>query len=165
MLPAIAVSFLLGTDSNAFLMALAVPLGQTALSLAFDKIWGSVGNGSKSRSRRKKRRKPFVRVDKDTGKNDRMNEDTVSWDGSYSSWGVADNGFARERKKRATRFGGWDELDRRARTSKGNTKTSEQGLQEEGKLSRRVRRKETPLFLRLLIAVFPFLGSWTRLLF
>ena len=39
-LPFIPLSSLLANDPNAFLMALVLPLGQTALSLLFEKLWG-----------------------------------------------------------------------------------------------------------------------------
>lgn len=62
MIPAIGISLLLGTGSNAFFMALAVPLGQTALSLVIDKVWGTTSSKPKPRTRtRRTKKKPFVR--------------------------------------------------------------------------------------------------------
>ncbi|KAK8962071.1 hypothetical protein KSP40_PGU008996 [Platanthera guangdongensis] len=43
MLPAIIASMLLATGPKAFLLALAVPLGQSVISPAIDKLWGSQG--------------------------------------------------------------------------------------------------------------------------
>ncbi|TXG66136.1 hypothetical protein EZV62_007411 [Acer yangbiense] len=183
MLPAIAVSSLLGTDvgPNAILMALAVPLGQSILSLMVDKVWGSTtSNSPKSRSKRKTKRKPFARAAANTktrqGKKEneagKTNESYEAGKGreTYQSWVVADDAPSKKSEKTGPRFGGWDELDKKARNYKVPNRTprvpkNEMPKKQKGKLSRTGRIRDKPLLLRLLIAVFPFLGSWTKLLF
>lgn len=170
MLPAIAVSLLLGTGPNAFFMALAVPLGQTALSLVFDKVWGSPSGSPKPRPRTKTRKKPFARTTSRTKTSERKEENKAGeGKGSYQSWVVTDDGSYKKSAKREPRFGGWDELDRENHKVPKRTPTQKaDGLpkqQNKGKLSRRGRARDTPLLLRLMIAVFPFLASWTKFLF
>ncbi|KAI9187077.1 hypothetical protein LWI28_024149 [Acer negundo] len=183
MLPAIAVSSLLGTDvgPNAILMALAVPLGQSILSLMVDKVWGSTtSNSPKSRSKRKTKRKPFARAAANTktrqsrreNEAGKTNESYEARNGkeSYQSWVVADDAPPKKSEKTGPRFGGWDELDKKARNYKVPNRTprvpkNELPKRQKGILSRTGRIRDKPLLLRLLIAVFPFLGSWTKLLF
>ncbi|KAF9661102.1 hypothetical protein SADUNF_Sadunf19G0032800 [Salix dunnii] len=169
MIPAVAVSFLLGTDNpNAFLMALAVPLGQTALSLVLDKVWGTTSTNPKRRSRTKTRKKPFARASSKTKKTEpRAGEHkTNEGKGSYQSWVATDGGSTKKNTSRAPSFGGWDDLDKASYKASGrrSQKGDERPKQNEGKLSRRRRVRDRPLLLRLLIAVFPFLDSWSKFL-
>ncbi|KAJ3693903.1 hypothetical protein LUZ60_009383 [Juncus effusus] len=153
-LPVIIISTVLSTGPKAFLMALAIPLGQSAISFAIDSIWGKkTRDGFKPRS--KTRRRPFRRGDnnnnnKSNGYNRRK--------GSYQSWVSSDQGGVYDESKKSG-LGGWDELDReREERVNGNGETVT-------KLSKRGRRyNEVPMFMRLLVAVFPFLGSWFRIL-
>lgn len=172
MIPAVAVSFLLGTDNpNAFLMALVVPLGQTALSLVMDKVWGTTSTNPKRRSRTKTRKKPFARAASKTKKTEPKAGEykTNERKGSYQSWVATDDGSNKKNTNRAPSFGGWDDLDKASNKAAG--KTSKKGderprpKQNKGKLSRRGRVRDRPLLLRLLIAVFPFLASWSKFLF
>lgn len=71
----------------------------------------------------------------------------------------------------APTFGGWDELDQRRDFTMEPSMTSPQPSvrpsrtpTETGKLNRSGRENGTPLLLRLLIAIFPFLSSWTKML-
>ncbi|WCJ43739.1 hypothetical protein M5689_024459 [Euphorbia peplus] len=173
MVPAIAISFLLGTGPNAFFMALAVPLGQTALSLVIDKVWGSTTRRSKPRPRTRTRtsrtrKKPFVRpTSREETSNSKENTSRKE-EGSYESWMAADGSSRKKSSKRVHPFGGWDELDELHKVPRGTEDKKADELpkqQRKSKLSRARRVKDTPLFLRLLIAVFPFLGSWSRFLF
>ncbi|KAB5512071.1 hypothetical protein DKX38_029099 [Salix brachista] len=170
MIPAVAVSFLLGTDNpNAFLMALAVPLGQTALSLVLDKVWGTTSTNPKRRSRTKTRKKPFARASSKTKKTEPKAGEykTNEQKGSYQSWvAAADGGSTKKNTSRAPGFGGWDDLDKASYKAAGrrSQKGDERPKQNEGKLSRRRRVRDRPLLLRLLIAVFPFLDSWSKFL-
>ncbi|XP_031287070.1 uncharacterized protein LOC116145769 isoform X3 [Pistacia vera] len=170
--PAIAISLLLGTGPNAFLMALAVPLGQSLVSLAVDKVWGSASNKPKSRSRTKSRRKPFARATRNSKTSQVKQENEAGKGrGSYQSWVATDGGSYEKDGKSGPRFGGWDELDKKVgneKAAKSSASQIENELpkhQKKGKLSRIGRMRDKPLLLRLLIAVFPFLGSWTKLLF
>ncbi|PIA40102.1 hypothetical protein AQUCO_02500076v1 [Aquilegia coerulea] len=175
LLPAILMSMLLATGPKAFLMALALPLGQSALSFAIDKVFGRIQDRPKSRPRPKTKRKPFARAASNVEVNEEeFDESSGISEGKpgYQSWVATDDGpFKQNVDQHKPSFGGWDELDRRQRSDKGTTRrrrqtvggTPRQGV-EKAKMSRRGRRREAPLLLRLLISVFPFLGSWTRLL-
>lgn len=164
MLPAIGISLLLGTGTNAFIMALAVPLGQTVISLAFDKLWGWTIDGPKTKGRAKTRKKPFSRATNEAQTT--MGKQKKGPSSSYQSW-VSRDGSNRRGNSKGQRFGGWDDLDRTTRayrTSGGKEEGSEQ-KSNTGKLSRVGRVRERPLLFRLLVAAFPFLASWTRFLF
>lgn len=168
MLPAIIASMLLATGPKAFLMALALPLGQSAISLAIEKLWGRTYE--EPRMKAKSRRKPFNRStsfrnrEKEERKSDyKGRNDYQSWDSAAESE-VTDNASG----SRRSTFGGWDELDDQKGSAGRKSSSGDGSAQDEpvkkGKLSRRGRYRDAPLFLRLLIAVFPFLGSWTRIL-
>ncbi|XP_059652597.1 uncharacterized protein LOC132299792 [Cornus florida] len=173
MLPAIIASTLLATGPKAFLMALALPLGQSMLSLAFEKLWGGKQTNPKRKTRTKK--KPSAR----TASNFELEEEEEEeGPGSrkgkrgYQSW-VAENDISVDKgSQEEPSFGGWDVLDRqkefdmrsRKRPARTAGKSQRRTPMEKGKLSRRLGRSDTPLLLRLLIAVFPFLGSWTKML-
>ncbi|KAL2941257.1 Protease HtpX [Bienertia sinuspersici] len=169
-IPAVMVSSLIGTGSNSMIMALVLPLGQTALSLVMEKMWASPSTGprptsrpqtrprskSRSRSRPRPKRNPSHRHPMNSG---------------YQSWGEANNGSAKKSKSSSSNYGGWDELDQQVASSNSFRKEQRQKVEalqkrssEVSKLSRRINR-DKPLFIRLLFAVFPFLGSWTRFLF
>ncbi|MBA0561317.1 hypothetical protein Golob_018158 [Gossypium lobatum] len=173
MLPAIAISLLLGTGPNAFIMALAVPLGQSALSLVFDKVSGRTSESWKSAPRRKTKKKQFTRAAANNTRTNKGKQEPNKTGGekeSYSSWLNTDGGLQDKGGQRVPKYGGWDQLDdqvetqKRAKSRKGNGAPKQR---KEDKFSRvgRDRVRDTPLLLRLLIAVFPFLGSWTRFLF
>ncbi|PSS05027.1 Microtubule-associated protein RP/EB family member 1 like [Actinidia chinensis var. chinensis] len=167
MVPAIAISLLLGTGPNAFFMALVLPLAQSAVAFATDTFWGRSSGGP--RPKRKTKKKPFVRTESDIGMREER-EDTESGKvrENYQSWSASNDVSTKTRDKRPQSFGGWDELDKRMGSYNApqralNQKANEPRPQKKGKLSRRVRSRDTPLLMRLLIAVFPFLGSWTKL--
>lgn len=181
MLPAIVISLVLGTGPNAFIMALAVPLGQTALSLVFDKVsgWSSKSWRSAPRARAKTKKKPFTRsgnnVRSNKGKQEANKTAAAAAGGSggeekasYSSWLNTDGGVRDKGAKRVPKYGGWDQLDDQVETRKRTPRQKGNGIpkqQKKAKFSRIGRVRETPLLLRLLIAVFPFLRSWSRFLF
>ncbi|CAO2183289.1 unnamed protein product [Urochloa humidicola] len=234
LLPVMLASMLVATGPKAFLMAMAIPLGQSAISFLIDAIWG------RRRSDRDDRwRSPFEEEEDypdDTtdfatgGRGNRYNSSSSYYEGrrnqhSYQSWvcndfagAVAnDNNSTKsssseggEGKKSSGNFGGWDEIlnddnvatqDKRRRSSfsAGNTDYSKtrpavtgeentkgyaagrgagQGLgapPERMRMRQRrgmprtaglgsTRYKQSPLLMRLLVAVFPFMGSWFRLL-
>ncbi|XVF30975.1 hypothetical protein REPUB_Repub16aG0105600 [Reevesia pubescens] len=166
MLPAIAISLLLGTGPNAFIMALAVPLGQSALSLVFDKVSGRASKSRKFTSRSKTKRRHFTRSANNARTNKGKQEANKNGGekASDSSWLNTDGGLRDKGAKRAPKFGGWDQVEsqKRAPSQRENGQAKQQ---KKGKFSRIGRVRETSLLLRLLIAVFPFLGSWTRFLF
>lgn len=166
MLPVILISWLIASGPKAFLMALALPLGQSALSLAFDKLWGrSQSRPKRRRTRVRKKQYASTVTDTETDEEDKGPESSRRKMG-YQSWGAGNEGSADKGGQNGTSYGGWDDLERaksaarssRMRGGSGRTAT------EKGKLSRRERKSDTPLLLRLLIAFFPFLGSWTKML-
>lgn len=163
LLPAIIASMLLATGPKAFLMALALPLGQSVISLAIDWLWRP--------GRKEPRRKPFSRSSPDFRKQEwDENVDDEHRRRVYQSWVSADvdlnDGMAGGSERHS--FGGWDELDQRRGQARqpapGSERSSHSSQVKLGKLSMERRYGDTPLFLRLLIAVFPFLGSWFRVL-
>ncbi|OWM85451.1 uncharacterized protein LOC116193184 [Punica granatum] len=167
MLPAIAISLLLGTGPNAFIMALAVPLGQKVISVTFDKVWGWTVGSPRPSSRPKTRKKPFSRATNETRTSAGKQEKGPR--GSYQSW-VPGDGLNGRGDSKGQRFGGWDDLDGKTRANDfvRTSRRQEEGSREKpksGKLSRVGRVRERPLLLRLLVAAFPFLGSWMRILF
>ncbi|KAL2482105.1 uncharacterized protein Fot_43549 [Forsythia ovata] len=167
-LPAIFISLLLGTGPSAIIMALALPLAQSALSLVAGTLWGRSGDTSRPKSKGKKW--PYTgatsntRVGKEKGKNPQTRKKEA---GDYRSWAAANNVSAKSGKRNQQNFGGWDDLDEQTRVDKvPNTvpvvKANEPRVQDKIKMSRRTKR-DTPLLVRLLIAVFPFLGFWTKM--
>ncbi|XVF62756.1 hypothetical protein PTKIN_Ptkin09bG0033900 [Pterospermum kingtungense] len=203
-LPVILLSLLFATGPKAFLMALALPLGQSAVTLAFEKLSGRSQRKQKPKARlRKKTRSRFRR----TVRNVKMEEEVQEGHQSrketsdYQSWVVSDDISVNEGNQGSTGFGGWDELDglgptrmpstmasgsKRTTTEKRNLSMKEsksdeldgmgpmrmpstmgsgskRTTKEKGNLSMKESKSNEPLLLRLLIAVFPFLGSWTKL--
>ena len=164
---------LLATGPKAFLMALALPLGQSALSLAFEKVWGN--SSEEERARQKTKKRPFRKSTSASGYEWQDEEDGAQ---GYRSWVSGDVGVDDEGDDVVSRpprsFGGWDELDWQEGSTKRTTKrqrpitmtrsSSDNTSEDRGKLSGNVKYRDAPLFLRLLVAVFPFLGSWTRML-
>lgn len=166
-LPPIILSWLLASGPKAFLMALVLPLGQSALSLAFEKLWGGTRRRPKRKSRM--RRKPSAstvrNVETEAEEQDESQE-TRKGKVGYQSWVAGNDGPVSNGGQDAPNFGGWDDLDRSEFARRANRMTggSRQTTTEKRKLSSRKRKSDTPLLLRLLIAVFPFLGSWTKML-
>ncbi|KAH6773864.1 hypothetical protein C2S52_003219 [Perilla frutescens var. hirtella] len=168
MVPAVAISLLMGSGPNGIIMALALPLAQSAISLAADAMWGRADETPRSKSKRKKR-PPFTgspgrtRVKKEETRTQMRKEA-----GSYKSWFEGNNVSAeKESRNRHQNFGGWDELDNPVRANKDPSvahikQEEERRADETFKISRRTKG-DTPLFMRLLIALFPFLGFWTKL--
>lgn len=167
MIPPIILSMLLGTGTDTFFMALVLPLAQSALSLLFDSVWGRPTNRHRTTSKSQKRK----RTSAGATSSSRMKEEKQRRSqngkraGDYWSWG-SNNISAEKGEERARNFGGWDELDRAERMQEEtNTARANQTRRDtEGKLSRRARNRHTPLLVRLLIAFFPFLGFWSKLL-
>ncbi|XP_010940702.1 uncharacterized protein [Elaeis guineensis] len=146
---------------------------KSALSLAIDKLWGKASEGPRTKPKTKK--KPFARSASDFNGQwqDESSGDYRERRG-YQSWVSADGGSpANVSDSRRPSFGGWDELDRQGDPLKGSVRGQQATANRSppnaepvkmGRLSKRGRYRDVPLFLRLLIAVFPFLGSWTRIL-
>lgn len=168
MLPIILASSLLASGPKAFLMALAIPLGQSALTLAFEKLWGPSKSKPKRkyRMRRKRSRVNNARVEEDEEQEPEENQKANKGKSGMQSWVVENNGSVNRSSRETPSFGGWDDLEKSRPTTRSSQarKGSQRMPMEDGKLSRRERKNNTPLLLRLLIAVFPFLGTWTKML-
>lgn len=165
MLPAIISSLLLATGPKAFLMALAIPLGQSALSLVFQKISGRKPSKQKRKGRNKQKTSArYARKVKIEEEEATESEGTRRGAMGYQTWVGGNDVQADKNSQDSPRFGGWDDLDRRTTFNKGSAQRSAQNANGElrSKLSRKRGKGETPLLLRLLIAVFPFLGTWTK---
>ncbi|XAR48901.1 hypothetical protein NMG60_11031883 [Bertholletia excelsa] len=138
MLPAIILSLLLSNGPKAFLTALAFPIGQSLLSLAFNKLWSNTQNNPKRKA--KSKRQPFgttrtVQLEEDEEKEEEKSQKTKRGRMEYQSW------VSRDSQNTST-FGGWDELDRSKEFGNGSPRTAQQGLSrktrmEKGKFSRR----------------------------
>ncbi|CAA7041121.1 unnamed protein product [Microthlaspi erraticum] len=153
MLAPIGISLLLGTDSNAGLMALAVPLVQSLFSLVVNKVLSRPG----IRPMRRSRRDTFSRTRK-ARREEYMGGGVDK--GDYKSWMVGDDA---DSNSLGSMYGGWDDLDKLREIR--NDEDVRQKQQFKRKASPRWRVKEKPLLLRMLIAAFPFLSSWTKLLY
>lgn len=167
MIPAVIISLLLGTGPNAIIMALALPLAQSALSLAADTLWGRADETPRPKPKSKKR--PFAGARRHTRvrKEKEIRTQTRKEAGNYKSWFEANNVSAKKEKRNPQNFGGWDELDNQVRVDKDPhvapvKQENEPRAQERVKISRRTKG-DTPLLMRLLIAMFPYLGFWTKL--
>ncbi|PSR98345.1 TRNA modification GTPase [Actinidia chinensis var. chinensis] len=169
MLPAIIVSIVLATGPKAFLMALALPIGQSALTLAFTKLWGAKQDNPKRKTKTKPRVSfsSYVELEEEEEKE---SKGTRKGKAEYQSWVSPNDVSINKDSQIPSNFGGWDDLDRTKGfdmgSSRSSTQTGRSGRTqtEKGKFSRRERRSDTPFLLRLLIAAFPFLSSWTKML-
>ncbi|XWS13955.1 hypothetical protein CRYUN_Cryun36dG0083000 [Craigia yunnanensis] len=140
-LPVILLSLLFATGPKAFLMALALPLGQSAITLAFEKLFGRSQSKQKRKARVRKKTKNTVRS---TVGNVKMEEEEVQegqksrkGTNDYQSWVVSDDVSINEGDQGATSFGGWDELDGMESTRMSSTMASgsKRTTNEKGKLS------------------------------
>ncbi|PIN19970.1 hypothetical protein CDL12_07361 [Handroanthus impetiginosus] len=160
MIPAVIISLLLGTGPDSVVMALALPLAQTALSLAIEALWGRPDEKPRPKSKSKKR--PFAgaprrtRMRKEKDIRNRTGKGTTN----YKSWAEAND--VSSKQKGDPHFGGWDELDTQEPCATPVEKGNEPRTQERIKISRRTKG-DTPLLTRLLIAMFPHLGFWIKL--
>lgn len=181
--PAIYMSTLLATGPKAVLLAFAVPVVQAFISLAFEKLSGGTRKKKPKRKYRVKRK-----ASPNTVKNDVMEEDMQvgSQDSRvkrvYESWMVADDGSVNKGGQDIQNFAGWDDLtgaettkrphraernpaegNGKLRTEGGRSDRERNTREGDSRLSTEGRRSDTPLLLRLMIAIFPVLGSWSKL--
>jgi len=185
LLPVMLVSMFAATGTKAFLMAMAFPLGQSAISFLLDAVWG----------RRKGSGVPATAVGADD--NTKSSSSGDGWGASKSSGGyggwdeLLDNNTAaaQEAKRSSNSFSagntGYSTKSRPSATGEEDADYAaaaagrgrvDQGVgapPERMRMKRRrmprtmglgsTRYKQAPLFMRLLVAVFPFMGSWFRL--
>ncbi|CDO99365.1 unnamed protein product [Coffea canephora] len=166
-LPFILVSILLATGLKAFLMALALPLGQSTFSFAIQKMRGGKDKRPKHKTKTKSRSYPRSSRTVERGKEKRAtNPGKKKAKMGYQSWVPGHDDSTDQVEKNAPTFGGWDELDGLSEFDIGSSSSSGQSVGksknsplENGRLSMRTEKSDTPLLLRLLIAVFPFLAK------
>lgn len=133
-------------------------------------MWSEKQNKRKHKSKTKKRSRPTSTfVKRKAAENRGRNQHNKNRKMGYQSWIPQDEGSKDASEKDVPSFGGWDELLKGSEFDIGSPKSSAQSRSDKrpsskGGLSSRVTKSDTPLLLRLLLAVFPFLGSWTRML-
>ncbi|CAA0841118.1 Unknown protein [Striga hermonthica] len=161
MIPAVIASLVLGTGPNSIIMAIALPLAQSALSIAADTLWGTFYDSPRTKNKKKKKKnKPFARMKVKREEEEEVWFQSGNGTRNYKSWVEGSNvPWGNENRSRFD-FGGWDELDKEPRV---RPVTREPEVQERVITSRKTKG-DTPLFMRLLIAMFPYLGFWTNLL-
>lgn len=176
-LPAILASLLLASGPKAFLTAFSLPLGISLLILAFNKL-GEWLNGNPKPRRRRKTRSPFsVETDDLVEEEDDQEEESKPGKRNkkrdrYRSWAAGGNGSVHKgdtgSRASASSFGGWDELIGEAEVEKEGSSPEMARLEklvEETKMNNRsLKERDVPLLVKLLVSLFPFLGSWTNLL-
>ncbi|OWM67199.1 uncharacterized protein LOC116207593 [Punica granatum] len=168
-LPVVLLSLLLATGPKAFLMAMVLPLGQAAATLAFNRLSGKRRTRPRVQPRMRRRRRRRRKRPSNAGSNFRMDgggQRGRSWKSRNENLGAqsrVDNGnISTDGGNGAPSFGGWEELDgvRFREKSSGAFDRSSAKMKEQ---SRRHSSEEAPLLLRLLIGMFPFLGFWTKM--
>lgn len=158
--PAILISFLLATGPKAFLMSLAIPLVLSVLYLAFDKLWGMTQHKPKRKARmRRKTSSSYVSKTETEGQE---GDGTRKAKKGNESWLGNNNGSVNKVRQDDPSFGGWDYLDEARFRRRASPETRESQRRQEGKLSGS-RTSDTPLLLRLLIAIFPLIGFWAKM--
>ena len=161
MLPAIIISTVLATGPKAFLMALALPIGQSVLTLAFTKLWGTKQDNPKRKTKTKPRVSfsSYVELEEEEEKE---SKGTRKGKVGYQSWVSPNDVSVNKDSQIPSNFGGWDDLNRTKGfdmgSSRSSARTGRSGRTrtEKSKFRRRERRSDTPFLLRLLFAVFPF---------
>lgn len=170
LLPGIIVSLLLANGLKAFLITMAIALSLSAISLAFENIQGSVSRKPRTRATANKKKNPFST--KYSGKNSSQRQEKRKRNSKhnerngYKSW-ISSMDFSKEdvdSKLGGNNFGGWDELYNEEDSVKKAPPIQSKMRMKEENVSWKGGRDDEPLFLRLLIAVFPFLRSWMTIL-
>ncbi|KAJ8441670.1 hypothetical protein Cgig2_019057 [Carnegiea gigantea] len=173
-LPAILVPLLLATGPKAFLMAFSLPLGLSLLTFAFKKLMAWL-EGTPEPKQSRKTKSPFAQAKASSMEegDDLEDEEEIqpsrrSWTSRYRSAAASNNG-PMFKGSSSSKFGGWDELVIEEEEMNGaprpDQKMDEEKIpMQEEPASMPVRERELPLLLQLLVALFPFLGSWTSLL-
>ncbi|TVT99335.1 hypothetical protein EJB05_55335 [Eragrostis curvula] len=197
LLPVMLASMLVATGPRAFLMAMAIPLGQSAISFLLDAIWGRNGRRRQppfeEEYEEEEEEEDFPKYSSDfasaSGRDRSSSSYYGRWRQSYQSWvsndfvAEADDYSSNDRGggPKTSGFGGWDELlDKDDDATQARNKASSRPPQpitdaaargpgaplsrKRARMSASTKYKQAPMLMRLLVAVFPFLGSWFRLL-
>ncbi|KAK4421659.1 hypothetical protein Salat_2116500 [Sesamum alatum] len=116
LLPAIVIPLLLANGPKAFLMALALPLGQSTFAFAIQKYQ----NRGKIKPKPKPKTKTKKKKSRSYSSRKGEMEEEAEWIGSqqagkkkkgYQSWVSQTDVSVNSNNKTAANFGGWDELD------------------------------------------------------
>ncbi|GAB2233179.1 hypothetical protein Droror1_Dr00002397 [Drosera rotundifolia] len=153
-------------------MALGVPFGLALLTFSFNKLWEWTQSSRKPRSRPRRRRSSVYREDSYMKDDDEVGEE--SWNmrnpsKQNQSW-VASQDDDNVNNRSASTFGGWEDLvgepqvENYASASSAHRIDKRRFTTKKEIVDSRLKRRELPLLLRLLIGVFPFLGFWIGLL-
>eukprot|EP00252_Welwitschia_mirabilis_P007618 TRINITY_DN1916_c0_g1_i1.p1 TRINITY_DN1916_c0_g1~~TRINITY_DN1916_c0_g1_i1.p1 ORF type:complete len:318 (+),score=77.82 TRINITY_DN1916_c0_g1_i1:109-1062(+) len=180
-LPAAVMTFLIG-NPMAILMALLIPFAQSMLVTLFQQMVRGLFNAFETNTEEPLQKPKKSSYRKRTGVKTRYSEASADdYNEEFKSSGNYKNGkmpnlsndmssvgeqtiswaYSEEARKDTTsgiKLGGWEDLENDTPLKQRSSKRKKMG----GKLSNKIRRKETPLLLRLLIALFPFLGFWER---
>lgn len=130
------------------------------------KLWPGKKNKSKGKARRRRRKRYPYHTDNIRTKEER---DWRRWNRKdkieYELWEAEGDFSAPDYTGDMNGFGGWDELEGKQFTGKSSpvSERPRRPQMDIGKYSRKASRDDVPLLLRLLIAMFPFLGSWTKM--
>ncbi|PHT38549.1 hypothetical protein CQW23_22122 [Capsicum baccatum] len=165
-LPPIVLALLVTGGPKAFLMALAIPLGQSTFSFAIQKMLDTTQNKPTRKSKTKKRRRAAPTSSKANFWRRAGSSKTRKRKTGYQSWVPNNDVSASKDDREVSKYGGWDELDQETESKSSAQSSAETSKipMEKGKLSSAEAKSDTPLLLRLLISMFPFLASWTKLL-
>ncbi|OIT01030.1 PREDICTED: uncharacterized protein LOC109229399 [Nicotiana attenuata] len=165
-LPPILIALLITGGPKAFLMALAIPLGQSTFSFAIQKMLDATQNKPRRKSRTKKRQRASASNKTNFGRRGGSPRTRKRKPG-YQTWASTNGVSANKDEPEVSRCGGWDELDQVSESiSTGAFESSAQSSVgtskipvEKGNLSKPEAKSDTPLLLRLLIAISPFSAS------
>ncbi|XP_006644524.2 uncharacterized protein LOC102708567 [Oryza brachyantha] len=180
-LPLLLASMLVATGPKAFLMAMALPLAQSAIS------W--VVSFFTTRGREQQEESYEYQYDGDPPFERREVDYDDYYEGGARQW---QSRSYQQPNKSGSSFGGWDDLlydeDQRQQESTGKRTTPPEpdtaaatadlgiglrsrrgprrsnGGMSRGRSGGSRRYNQAPLLTRLLVALFPFLGSWFRIL-
>ncbi|ESQ51918.1 hypothetical protein EUTSA_v10017015mg [Eutrema salsugineum] len=155
LLPFIIFSLFLSTGPKAFLISLAVAIVPSLLFLAFQKLIGW------DKRRRTSMANQFV-IEEEEEEMERRSRVRYN-PSSQARSNVNGRGINRGSAEMASRFGGWDELDRLGTISEQPRNETSKKPMKTRKTIRREKAAE-PLLLRLLVSLFPFLSSYTNML-
>jgi len=155
-------------------MAFSLPLGLSLLTFAFKKLMAWL-EGTPEPKPRGKTKSPFgqakpssMEEDSDLEAEEEIQPGRMGQRSRYRSVAASNNGPIFKGNS-SSKFKGWDELVMEEEEMNGalgpEQKMDEEKIPvQEEPASMPVRERELPLLLKLLVALFPFLGSWTSLL-
>ncbi|KAL7124185.1 hypothetical protein ABFS83_14G031100 [Erythranthe nasuta] len=184
MLPVIIASLLLANGPKAFLLALALPLGQSTFAFAIQKYQdrGKIKTKTKTKPVSGKTKN---RSSRNKSRNSKL-EEVAEWIGSersrrkknkkknsngYQSWVSKNEDKSMSSIDRSqSNYGGWDEFDEGTRFNKESSRRESressglEGNLVEKKENRGLSEDYGPSLLKLLVSIFPFLSSWMKVL-